>query len=412
MKQNLKLIIALISLYACSLFGQSTTNSYTRTLQFFNSDFLQMYEGARIAAPTMTLPNSLTTYTSTLQFYNSDNRQLYNAIRGIGDATSSFTNTCWGITGNAISTNTSFIGTTTNYPFNIKVNNIKSGIIDTLGSTSFGYKSSLLNSIGSNSNSTFGTNSCRYNISGVVNSGFGTSVFSSTAFAASSDCGFGYNSGRDVTTGGNLAYFGESAGRGNTTGSDVTAIGKAAFLTYSVNSGIALGTHAGRYATNKVGELFVGSVNRGSYANDTTYSILYGVMNTNNNNSIQRLSVNGNLIVYNAFLSKSTATISGNSVATTTLSGAFLPTCLTATATLDFPVTNGGTSSDLTITVTGATDGNVVMIGFGNAAQVTDGVFYGWVSAANTVTIRYANNSIVTAYNPASAIFKATVIKN
>lgn len=83
---------------------------------------------------------------------------------------------------------------------------------------------------------------------------------------------------------------------------------------------------------------------------------------------------------------------------------------LTATTTLDFPSTAAGTSSDLTITVTGATDGNPVIPGYPNASTLANGSFSAWVSAANTVTIRFTNNSSG-ALNPASGTFRATVLK-
>ena len=42
---------------------------------------------------------------------------------------------------------------------------------------------------------------------------------------------------------------------------------------------------------------------------------------------------------------------------------------IVATGTLDFPSTNGQTSSDLTITLTGAVDGDAVVLGVPNAAM-------------------------------------------
>jgi hypothetical protein len=84
---------------------------------------------------------------------------------------------------------------------------------------------------------------------------------------------------------------------------------------------------------------------------------------------------------------------------------------LYGTVTLDFGNTAAGTSTDLTVTVTGAADGDVVSLGVVNASTVANGSFSAWVSAANTVTVRYANNSLVTAYDPASGAFKIRVIK-
>lgn len=87
-------------------------------------------------------------------------------------------------------------------------------------------------------------------------------------------------------------------------------------------------------------------------------------------------------------------------------------TVLTNTATLDFPSTSAGAVSDLTLTVTGAINGDGVFIGVPNGSMPVVGSFSGWVSATNIVTIRYINNALVTAYNPASGVFKAIVNKN
>lgn len=84
---------------------------------------------------------------------------------------------------------------------------------------------------------------------------------------------------------------------------------------------------------------------------------------------------------------------------------------LVNTATLDFANTSAGTATDLTITVTGAADGDPVAIGVPNASTVSNGHFVGWVSAANIVTVRFLNNNLVAALNPASGTFKVIVFK-
>jgi polygalacturonase len=76
------------------------------------------------------------------------------------------------------------------------------------------------------------------------------------------------------------------------------------------------------------------------------------------------------------------------------------------TATLDFPSTGATASSDLTMTVKGASVGDVVALG--TPAPPTNGFYTAWVSAADTVTIRY---TAITAGNPASATFHAMVAK-
>lgn len=84
---------------------------------------------------------------------------------------------------------------------------------------------------------------------------------------------------------------------------------------------------------------------------------------------------------------------------------------LTGSASLNFPSTNAQLSSDLTITVTGAADGDTVALGVPNAAVNANSCYTAWVSAANTVTVRFNNYSAL-AINPASGTFKATVFKN
>lgn len=84
---------------------------------------------------------------------------------------------------------------------------------------------------------------------------------------------------------------------------------------------------------------------------------------------------------------------------------------LTATATLNFGSIAASSYADLTITVTGAADGDVVAIGVPNGSLINNVVFFGWVSAADTVTIRALNNDAASAADPASGTFRATVLK-
>lgn len=84
---------------------------------------------------------------------------------------------------------------------------------------------------------------------------------------------------------------------------------------------------------------------------------------------------------------------------------------LAGSAALNFGSTAAQSSADLTITVTGAADGDPVILGVPNAATLTNSAFTAWVSAANTVTVRY-NNYSSGAQDPANATFKVKVIKN
>jgi hypothetical protein len=91
--------------------------------------------------------------------------------------------------------------------------------------------------------------------------------------------------------------------------------------------------------------------------------------------------------------------------------GAAIAKVLSATATLDFGNTVAGAVSDLTITVTGAALGDTVALGIQHGSVPASGTFTAWVSSANTVTVRYENNDLLTARDPASGTFRATVIQ-
>ena len=86
--------------------------------------------------------------------------------------------------------------------------------------------------------------------------------------------------------------------------------------------------------------------------------------------------------------------------------GTAIKKVLSAAATLDFDLT-AVTEHDLTITVAGAADGDVVALGVPNGSTGTTHTFTGWVSGANTVTIRAIRLSGTP--NPASGSFRAMV---
>jgi len=81
---------------------------------------------------------------------------------------------------------------------------------------------------------------------------------------------------------------------------------------------------------------------------------------------------------------------------------------LRATATLNFLSSGATTVSDLTVAVPGARLGDEVAVGVPHAAITATASYYGWVSAANTVTIRFSPKATE---DPASAVFHVTVWK-
>lgn len=84
---------------------------------------------------------------------------------------------------------------------------------------------------------------------------------------------------------------------------------------------------------------------------------------------------------------------------------------LDGSVSLNFPNTAAQTSSDLTVTVTGAFVGAnplPVSIGVNPTAVNANSNFTAWVSAANVVTVRF-NNYSAAAIDPAAAIFHVKV---
>lgn len=118
------------------------------------------------------------------------------------------------------------------------------------------------------------------------------------------------------------------------------------------------------------------------------------------NNPASKLYVMGSIVATNDINAQTTLTVGA--------SGAPVKNILSNTATLDFANLAAIGCEDLTITVTGAALGDTVSIGVPNASVVANGTFTGWVSSADTITIRFCT---VVSGDPASGTFRATVTK-
>lgn len=81
-----------------------------------------------------------------------------------------------------------------------------------------------------------------------------------------------------------------------------------------------------------------------------------------------------------------------------------------ATATLDFTSTAAQTSAELTITVTGAADGDDVIVSPPNGSNNANTCFTARVSSANTVSVKF-NNFSSGAIDPASGTFRVTLLQ-
>jgi hypothetical protein len=113
------------------------------------------------------------------------------------------------------------------------------------------------------------------------------------------------------------------------------------------------------------------------------------------------------------FLTDSFAVIHNNvisKIAPSTLDTRYAVYSAKGSAALSFGSTNGGASSDLTITATGASVGDQPILGIPIASINANSMYTAWVSATNTVTVRFLNIGS-TPITPTSGTFTVTVIK-
>ena len=83
---------------------------------------------------------------------------------------------------------------------------------------------------------------------------------------------------------------------------------------------------------------------------------------------------------------------------------------LTATASLDFGSTLTNASEDLTITVTGAALGDCVSLGIPEVSDTPEAGYHAWVSATDTVSVRF-NNHDASTQDPAAGTFRVIVFR-
>ena len=84
---------------------------------------------------------------------------------------------------------------------------------------------------------------------------------------------------------------------------------------------------------------------------------------------------------------------------------------VSATASLDFPVIAANSCQSLTVTASSAADGDTVSLGVPNALASASSTlaFTGWVSSANTVTVRACQVATQGTSDPAAATIRVDV---
>lgn len=140
---------------------------------------------------------------------------------------------------------------------------------------------------------------------------------------------------------------------------------------------------------------------------DTAY---FGGTATSTFSSAGALTLAGNLVLTTAS-STGLATLDSVKISST---GSTITNHISATASLDFPVIGANSCQSLTITTTGAADGDTVSLGVPTALAnaSTTLALTGFVSAANTVTVRVCQVAASATSDPAAATVRADVWKH
>jgi hypothetical protein len=350
-------------------------------------------------------------------------------------------------TNNSTGSNNNFIGSSAGLNNTIGNHNnffgSSAGGANTTGTSNnfFGNNAGDVNTIGNNNNF-FGSNAGGANTTGSDNVFIGESAGLQNTTGVRNNF-IGINAGRNNTTGGSNFFFGQSAGRSNTTGSSNVGLGDFTFNQSGTTTGdnnTFIGVNAGDNITGSAaGNLVLGNSadlpDAGGSNQVVIKNIIFATGASGTGTTIAGsvgIAVNTptarlHLVAGTATASTAPLKFTSGTNLTTAEAGAmefngtnlfFSPSTtrhtvnhgLTGSATLDFPSTLTMLSADLTITVTGASDGDVVSLGVPNAAVNANTFYSAWVSSANTVTVRFNNYSIGTV-NPASGSFKVFVTK-
>lgn len=302
-----------------------------------------------------------------------------------------------------------------------------------------------INNLSGGSNYFAGTNAGESNTVGNQNFFIGTSAGQKNTIG-NDNLFFGTNVGLENIDGSSNILLGTSSGRSITSGNSNIGIGDFTFNQSTIgstgNGNIFIGGNTGNNITGSANKnIIIGrqiSLPNASGSNQITIGNLFfgtgadATETTISSNAKAGIAINNptaRLHIAAGTATASTAPLkftSGTNL-TTAEAGAmefngtnlfFSPSTtrhtvnhgLTGSATLNFPSTTTLLSADLTISVTGAADGDVVSLGVPNAAVNANTCYTAWVSAANTVTVRFNNYSSGTV-DPASATFKVFVTK-
>ena len=164
---------------------------------------------------------------------------------------------------------------------------------NSLSNTIFGQAALQLNTTGAYNNA-FGVNSLYSNTTGSNNNAFGAGALYSNTTGNYNNA-FGQGTLQNNTTGQQNSAFGVAALKLNTTGNYNSAFGvNSLYSNTTGHNNLGLGYYAGLYNTTISNQLFINTLDQGSYANDVSNSLIYGIFNASP--SSQTLSLNAGTI--------------------------------------------------------------------------------------------------------------------
>lgn len=273
-------------------------------------DVVSTVKGVLFPRLTMAQRDAIIFPANGLMIYQTDNTQGIYVNVGTGFSPSwglaGSSGSGWTLTGNSGTVDgTNFIGTSDNVPFNIRVNNQKSGRIDqTLGNAYFGYQSGNANITGF-SNAAFGGSTLLTNTSGNNNTAIGyTALYYNTTGFKNTGSGAGAlksnTTGWDNTANGFVSLFNNIGGSGNTangsnsmylntSGSSNTATGYTSLYSNTSGSQNTANGYQSLYSNldgnNNTASGFAALFSNTSGYNNTAYGINSLMQNTTGGNN-------------------------------------------------------------------------------------------------------------------------------
>ena len=284
----------------------------------------------------------------------------------------------------------------------------------------FGY-SSLLNNSDGNYNVAVGTEALKFNTSGSYNTAIGPqALFNNTT--GNQNCALGYLSLKTLTTGTNNIGLGSFSGEGISNGTENIAIGyKTLPNATSANYNIVIGTESGSLITGDKNIVIGYKAAQTSTTGNSNITIGNNINAVNPSGSNQ-LNI-GNIIFSNGIDGTGTTLSTGNiGIGTTNptakldvagsvkigTNGTEIKNIIKTTVNKDIANLTSNTYRTDTFTISNAEIGSSIIVSSTPTAGIV--MMYSWVSAANTVSVKFYNGS-GSDWDPAAQDYYFTLIK-